>query len=63
MVEQPKLEGGFGVVLNQMMNNVSVTFCFEADGDADAFMDWLASQSLDTGEIVITFKASIARVG
>lgn len=62
MVEQLKLEGGFKVVLNQMMNNVSVTFCFEADGDADAYLDWLA-QALDNGEVVIRFKASIARVG
>lgn len=61
--EPPKLLGGFKVELGQMMNEVSVTFRFEVDADADTFFDWLASQPLDSGRIVIAFNASNMRVG
>lgn len=59
---QPTLSGTFKVSLSQVMNDIALTFHFEVDRDAETFFDWLASQSLDSGQLIVALNTGNMRV-
>ena len=53
--------GTFKAEIGQLGASVSVTLHFNSHDHADAYYDWLASQVLDTNEVVVRFNGRNVR--